>query len=119
MKILLMKISVNACALENSSNVAHICITDVTSLISFLLNLFHYCAAFLEIPLQIYFFLLIIFRLGLFGAAHGSGYVNALPPHMPKICLTYPTMMKISMVIPCLKKIQNIYKSRDTTVKFG
>ena len=116
MKILLMKISVSACALENSSNVAHICITDVTSLISFLLNLFHYCAAFLEIPLQIYFFLLIIFRLGLFGAAHGSGYVNA---PLPKICHTYPTMMKLSMVILCLKKIQNIYKSRDTTIKFG
>ena len=31
----------------------------------------------------------------------------------PKICYTYPTMMKLGAVIPYLKKIQKIYKSRD------
>ena len=33
---------------------------------------------------------------------------------VPKICLTYPTMMKLGTVIPYLKKIQKIYESRDT-----
>ena len=32
----------------------------------------------------------------------------------PKICHTYLTMMKLGTVIPYLKKIQKIYKSRDT-----
>ena len=71
-------------------------------------------AILLEIPWQI-FFLLIIFRLGLFGAAHGSRCKNAL---LPKICHTYPTMMNLSAVIPYLTKIQNIYKSHDTSIKF-
>ena len=30
-----------------------------------------------------------------------------------KICYTYLTMMKLDTVIPYLKKIQKIYKSRD------
>ena len=29
---------------------------------------------------------------------------------LPKICLTYPTMMKLGTVIPYLKKIQKLYK---------
>ena len=33
---------------------------------------------------------------------------------IPKICHRYPTMMKLGMVIPYLKKIQKIYESRDT-----
>ena len=33
---------------------------------------------------------------------------------LPKICHTYPAMMKLGTVIPYLKKIQKIYKSRDT-----
>ena len=33
---------------------------------------------------------------------------------LPKICLTYPTMMKLGTVIPYLKKIQKIYESHDT-----
>ena len=33
---------------------------------------------------------------------------------LPKICHTYPTMMKLGTVIPYLKKIQKIYESRDT-----
>ena len=62
-----------------------------------------------------HFFLLIIFRLGLSGVAHGLWCKNAC---LPKICHTYPTMIKLSTVIPYLKKIQNIYKSRDTSIKF-
>ena len=32
----------------------------------------------------------------------------------PKICRTYPTMMTLGTVIPYLRQIQKIYKSRDT-----
>ena len=37
---------------------------------------------------------------------------------LPKICHTYPTMMKFGTVIPYLKKIQKIYESRDTPLEF-
>ena len=33
---------------------------------------------------------------------------------LPKICHTYPAMMKLGTVIPYLKKIQKIYEARDT-----
>ena len=39
-------------------------------------------------------------------------------PHLPKICQTYPTMMKLGTFIPYLKKTQKIYESRDTLVEF-
>ena len=68
----------------------------------------------LQIPWQI-LFLLTIFRTGLFGAGHGSGWKNV--PHY-EICQTYPTMMKLSTIITYLTKIQNIYKSRDIPIKF-
>ena len=64
-----------------------------------------YKPVLLEFIWQI-FFLLIILRLGLFGSAHGSG--AKMSTHLPKICSTYPTMMKISTVIAYLTKIQNI-----------
>ena len=35
---------------------------------------------------------------------------------LSKICHTYPTMIKLGTVIPCLKKIQIIYEPRDTPV---
>ena len=35
-----------------------------------------------------------------------------------KICLTYPAIMKLGTVVPYLKKIQKIYKSRDTPLEF-
>ena len=54
--------------------------------------------------------------MGIFGAAHGCGGAKRLP--LPKICLTYPTMMKLDTVIPSLKTIQEIYESRDTTSEF-
>ena len=37
---------------------------------------------------------------------------------LPKISRTYPTMMKLSTVIPNLKKIQKIYESYDTPPDF-
>ena len=39
-------------------------------------------------------------------------------PPLPKICHTYPTMMKLGAVIPYPKKIQKIYESRDTPLEF-
>ena len=46
----------------------------------------------------------------------GKGVKKAL---FPKICHTYPTMMKLGTVTPYLKKIQNMYKSRDTPLEFS
>ena len=39
-------------------------------------------------------------------------------PPLPKICHTYPAMMKLGTVITYLKKIQKIYESRDTHPEF-
>ena len=39
-------------------------------------------------------------------------------PPLPKICHTYPTMMKHTTVIPYLKKIQKTYQSRDAPLTF-
>ena len=36
-----------------------------------------------------------------------------------KICHAYDTIMQISTVIPYLKKIQKIYESRDTALRFS
>ena len=57
--------------------------------------------------------------MGFFVAAHkwgqkGEGQKDPLP----KICHTYPTMMKLCTVIHYLKKIQKVYDSRDTPLEF-
>ena len=54
---------------------------------------------------------LTLFRVGLFRIAHGWA-------GLPKICHTYPTMMKLGAVLPYLKKIQKIYESRDKPLEF-
>ena len=41
-----------------------------------------------------------------------------MSPPLPKSCHTYPTMMKLGTLIPYLKEIQKIYKSRDTPFEF-
>ena len=46
---------------------------------------------------------LTLFRIGHFGAAHGWGSKKT---PFPKICHTYPTMMKLGTFILYLKKIQ-------------
>ena len=49
----------------------------------------------------------------------GWGWGRGLKrPPLPKICLTYPRMMKLGTVIPYLNKIQRIYESRDTPPDF-
>ena len=59
---------------------------------------------------------LTLFRMGFFGAAHGWGGPKETP--VPKMCHTYPTMMKLDTFIPYTKKIQKIYESRDTPREF-
>ena len=64
--------------------------------------------------------ILTLFRMGFFGAAHGwrGGRGGRKRTPLPKICHTYPTMMKLGSVIPYLKKIQKLYESRDTPLEF-
>ena len=50
---------------------------------------------------------LTLFRMGFFGAAHGSGGGSFLAP-LPKIRHTYPAMMKLGTVIPDLRKLQRL-----------
>ena len=57
-----------------------------------------------------------LFRMSLFGVAHGCWRQKARP--RSKFFHTYPTMMKLGTVIPYLKKIQEIYDSHDTPLKF-
>ena len=66
---------------------------------------------------QIRAVILTLFRMGFFGAAHGweGGFFG---PPFPKIRFTYPTVMKLGTVIPYLRKIQKMYKSRDKSLKF-
>ena len=59
---------------------------------------------------------LTLFRMDFFGAAHVWG--TFLTP-LPRIRHTNPTMMKLGTVIPYLKKIQKMYKSRDTPLGFS
>ena len=58
---------------------------------------------------------LALFRMGIFGAAHG--WEGQKDP-FPKICHTYPTMMKLGRVILYLKKIQKIFQSLDIPPEF-
>ena len=53
-------------------------------------------------------------NFGLLTDARVGGWGGGKKAPLPKICHTYPTMMKLGTVIPYLKKIQKIYESRDT-----
>ena len=53
---------------------------------------------------------------GLFRGCSRIGGGKEAP--LPKICHTYPTMMKLGIVIPYLKKIQKIYELCDTPLEF-
>ena len=53
---------------------------------------------------------------GLFQGCSRMGVGKKGP--LPKICHTYPTMMKLATVIPYPKKVQKIYESRDTPLGF-
>ena len=66
---------------------------------------------------------LTLFRMGLFGVAHGVGGGGGGPapkrPPLSKNCHTYPTLMNLGTVLPYLKKIQKIHQSRDTPLDFS
>ena len=64
---------------------------------------------------QVFFFLTLC-RMGFFGAPHGWGEAKKSP--LPKICHTYPAMMKLFLVIPYLRKTPKKYKSRDIPLEF-
>ena len=51
------------------------------------------------------------------GRGGGRGLGGERLP-LPKICPTYPTMMKLGTVIPYLNKIHKTYESRDTPPEF-
>ena len=51
---------------------------------------------------------LTIFRMVFLGTVHG-GKKGSKRPSLPKICHTYPTMMKLCTVMPYLKKVQKLY----------
>ena len=51
-------------------------------------------------------FLLTLFRIGLSGTTHGCWVGRGKRAFLPKICHTYPTMMKFSTVIPYINKIK-------------
>ena len=62
---------------------------------------------------------LTLFRMGLFGDAHGWGDGGgSKKAPLRKICHTYSTMMKLGTDIPYLKKIQKIYESCDAPLAF-
>ena len=52
------------------------------------------------------------------GYVWGCSQIGGQKGHLPKICHTYSTMMKLSTVIPYWKKIQKVYKSRDIPLEF-
>ena len=60
--------------------------------------------------------MLTLFRMGFFVAAHE--WRGAKKVSLPKICRTYPKMMKLDAVIPYLKKFQKLYELRDTPIEF-
>ena len=55
-----------------------------------------------------------LFRMGVFRAAHRWGGRSPLP----KICQTYPIIMKLGTLICYLKKIQKMYKLHDPPIEF-
>ena len=59
-----------------------------------------------------------LLRMEFFGAAHRCGGGDKKAP-LPKICHTYPTMMKLGTVIPYPKNIQKIYERRGTLLEFS
>ena len=65
--------------------------------------------------------LLTLFGMGLFGAAHvlgGEGPMGGKKAPLPKICYTFSILMKLVTIVPYLQKIHKLYKSRDTPHEF-
>ena len=56
------------------------------------------------------------FRMAIFRAVHEWVGVKKAP--LPNICHTYPAVLKLDTVILYLRKIQEVYESRDTPLEF-
>ena len=56
---------------------------------------------------------LTLFRMGFFGLLT-DGVGGAKRPSLPKVCQTYPTVVKLGTVIRYLKKFQKLDESDDT-----
>ena len=66
------------------------------------------------------FLSLTLFRMGFFRAAHRwGGGGGAFWPPLTKICHRHPAMTKLGSFMPYLRKIQKMYKSRDTSYEFS
>ena len=61
-------------------------------------------------------FTLTLFKMGIFGAAHGWGETKRSPSLKS---VTHTAMMKLGTVIPYLNKIQKIYESCDAPPEFS
>ena len=60
--------------------------------------------------------------MGIFGAAQGWGLAGREAKGLPlsnHTYHTYHTIIKLGTVMPYLKKIQKIHKSRDTSLEFS
>ena len=96
------------------SCVSHICITDMTSLISFFLILFHYWTAFAVYQQNWVNNTTWKSLTNIFPVNHihvrffwGCSRIRVQKCPLPRTRQTYPTMMKISTVIPYLTKIHS------------
>ena len=83
---------------------------------SLMLSLLSHLIKYMKIRVENFY--LTLFRMGFFGAAHGWGRGGAFWSPLPKIRHTYLAMMKLGTVTPYLRKIQKMYKSRDTSLEF-
>ena len=54
--------------------------------------------------------------MGLFGMLMDGRWGQKRPP-IPKICNTYPTMMKLVTILSYLKKFKKIYESPETPLE--
>ena len=59
---------------------------------------------------------LTLLNMDVVGAPHR--WAQGKKVSLPKICHTYPEVMKLGKVIPCLDKIKKIYESSDTHLDF-
>ena len=72
--------------------------------------------SFTSMPLRTNQLLINPIQDGLFRGYSRMGKEQKGP--LPKICQTYPAMMKLFTVIPYQKKIQKLYESPDTPLEF-
>ena len=110
------------------SCIAHICMTDMRSLISFFLILFHYWAAFVVYQqnwvnntTSTWNSLTNIFSINHIqvGSFQDCSRIELQKCPRPKICHTYPTMMKLSKVIPYLRKFKTYINHVTHPLRFA